>query len=245
MAEWVAHRGWSSRYPENTLAGIMAAIEAGAGWVEVDVQLAGDGVPVLFHDADLVRTTGLAGSVFDYSADELQALDASEKRRLGGAHPPAPIPRLSGVLAAARAYPEVTLFVEVKDESVARFGLEQTVDAVIRAIGDDMERCVLIAFDGRVLAHARQHCPLTIGWILEAFDAESHCTAESLQPEYLICNYKRLGGQPPWPGTWQWMLYEINDHETAAGFAAQGVELIETADIGGMLAAGREIGGGA
>lgn len=231
MAEWVAHRGWSSRYPENSLAAVTAAMEAGARYIEIDVQLARDGVPVLLHDATLKRTTGLSGSVFDYSADELVALHGCD------------IPQLNEVLANLRQHPEVTLFVEVKDESVAHCGLEATVDAVVHAIGADAGQCVLIAFDERVLTHARQQSPIAIGWILEAFDAEAHCTAESLQPEYLICNYKRLSGQQPWPGHWQWMLYELNDHETAAGFDAQGVALIETADIGRMLAEQAAIGG--
>lgn len=231
MAEWVAHRGWMARYPENTLAAVMAAINAGGEFVEIDIQLSRDGVPVLLHDATLKRTTGLPGSVFDYSVDALALLEGCD------------IARLSEVVAAVGKQPEVTLFVEVKDESVAHFGLEKTVEAVIHAIGEGIGQCVVIAFDERVLTYARQQAAIAIGWILEAFDAEAHCTAEALQPEYLICNHKKLAGQPPWPGTWQWMLYEINDRKTAIDFAEQGVALIETADIGGMLAAGEEVSG--
>lgn len=225
MAEWVAHRGWKTRYPENTLASVTAALHAGGRWVEVDVQLTRDGVPVLLHDATLNRTTGLPGIVFDYSAEELQALERCD------------IPRLNEVLNALRQYPEATLLVEVKDESVERFGLEHTVTRVIETIGRDGAQCVLIAFNEQVLIHARQQCAAPVGWILDRCDAEAHCTAESLQPEFLICNYQKLAGQPPWPGTWQWMLYEINDCRTASAFAAQGVAYIETADIGAMLEA--------
>ena len=45
----VAHRGYAWRYPENTLEAFQAAVDVGARWVEVDVQLY-DGVPVLSHD---------------------------------------------------------------------------------------------------------------------------------------------------------------------------------------------------
>jgi len=49
----VAHRGWQRRYPENTLPAIKGALDAGARYIEVDVQLSADGVPVLFHDRTL------------------------------------------------------------------------------------------------------------------------------------------------------------------------------------------------
>ena len=54
----VAHRGYPRRYPENTLLSLLAALEAGAEFVEFDVQMTADGVPVLLHDADLRRTGG-------------------------------------------------------------------------------------------------------------------------------------------------------------------------------------------
>ena len=51
----LAHRGWASRYPENSRAGIEAALRAGVPSVEIDVQLSGDGVPMVIHDAGLER----------------------------------------------------------------------------------------------------------------------------------------------------------------------------------------------
>ena len=55
------HRGLWSQAPENSLAAIRAA--AGYGVIEIDAQLSRDGVPVVIHDADLIRTTGQAGLV--------------------------------------------------------------------------------------------------------------------------------------------------------------------------------------
>ena len=45
----IAHRGWAARYPENTVPAFRAALEAGARFVELDVQLSSDLVPVVFH----------------------------------------------------------------------------------------------------------------------------------------------------------------------------------------------------
>lgn len=64
----VAHRGYAARYPENTRESLAAAVSVGAEFVEFDIQLSADGVPVLLHDADLDRTAGRRGTVFDLSA---------------------------------------------------------------------------------------------------------------------------------------------------------------------------------
>ena len=56
---FMGHRGAAGLAPENTLASIRKAADQGAPWVEFDVMLTGDGVPVLFHDDSLKRLTGL------------------------------------------------------------------------------------------------------------------------------------------------------------------------------------------
>lgn len=51
----IAHRGDPLRFRENTLPSIESAIDNGADWVEIDVKLTSDGVPVLLHDDTLTR----------------------------------------------------------------------------------------------------------------------------------------------------------------------------------------------
>ena len=53
----IGHRGTPRRAPENTVAGFTLASEAGVAWVELDVQLSSDLVPVVFHDERLERTS--------------------------------------------------------------------------------------------------------------------------------------------------------------------------------------------
>ena len=62
--------------PENTLEGIQAAARLGAAWVEFDVKLTADAVPVLFHDETLERTTNGYGRVADILFEDLRSLDA-------------------------------------------------------------------------------------------------------------------------------------------------------------------------
>jgi glycerophosphoryl diester phosphodiesterase len=72
----IAHRGARGSAPENTLAAYKRAKEEGAVWVETDVKLTHDGVPILMHDDELDRTTNGKGLVADMPWSEFQKLDA-------------------------------------------------------------------------------------------------------------------------------------------------------------------------
>ena len=79
-----AHRGLHdnrSDAPENSMAAFRKAVEAGYG-IELDVQLTGDGVPVIFHDFTLQRVCNAPGLVKDYTYAELRKFrlfDSGEK----------------------------------------------------------------------------------------------------------------------------------------------------------------------
>ena len=71
---WViAHRGFSARYPENTLTAFTAALDAGADAIELDVTLTGDAVPVVLHDDRVDRTTDGEGLVAYMAAESVTA----------------------------------------------------------------------------------------------------------------------------------------------------------------------------
>lgn len=72
----IAHRGASLMAPENTLAAFQRASELGARWVEFDVQMSADKIPVIIHDETLERTTDGSGFVIDYGLNHLKSLDA-------------------------------------------------------------------------------------------------------------------------------------------------------------------------
>lgn len=55
----IGHRGAMAYAPENTIESFREAARRGATWVEIDVKLAADGVPIVMHDASLKRTTGM------------------------------------------------------------------------------------------------------------------------------------------------------------------------------------------
>lgn len=73
-----AHRGYSGRYPENTMLAFRKAYEAGADGIELDVQLTKDDVLVVIHDERIDRTTDGTGFVRDYTYEELKKFNASK-----------------------------------------------------------------------------------------------------------------------------------------------------------------------
>lgn len=70
------HRGDVRGGPENTLPALQAVLDSPAEFVETDVQLTSDGVPVLIHDWTLDRTTDGTGPVWAATWDEISGLDA-------------------------------------------------------------------------------------------------------------------------------------------------------------------------
>lgn len=73
----LAHRGYSGKYPENTMTAFKKALEIGADGIELDVQLTNDGHVVVIHDETIDRTTDGCGLVRNYTLKELHAFDAS------------------------------------------------------------------------------------------------------------------------------------------------------------------------
>lgn len=104
----IAHRGASGLRPENTLAAFALAVELDADGIELDVRISRDGVPVVHHDPDLLRTTSRPGLVRDLTASELAEAGTGSA---GG------VPTLAVVLEATRDLP---LLIELKEVAVAR-----------------------------------------------------------------------------------------------------------------------------
>ncbi len=70
----LGHRGYSARYPENTLLAFKKAIEFGADGVELDVYLTKDGKVVVHHDESLKRTVGIDKKIKECRYEEIKNL---------------------------------------------------------------------------------------------------------------------------------------------------------------------------
>jgi len=128
----ISHRACQGHAPENTLAGMLAALAFGVDAIEIDVQTSRDGVPVLVHDETVGRTTGGTGRVNDLTLAELRALDAG--RGFDGRFAGERIPTLAEALETTRG--RCLLVIEVKQR-----GIEREVADVVRrldAVADSM-----------------------------------------------------------------------------------------------------------
>ncbi len=154
----IAHRGYSGKFPENTLAAFRGAIESGAQMIELDVHLTRDGALLVTHDFELGRTCNGRGRLSDLSSAELRRLDAGSwfHNRFSGEH----FPVLGEVLALARA--KVELNVELKEETLTSDAAydamaEKTLELLSR---HGMEKNVIISsFDWQALKRVREKNP--------------------------------------------------------------------------------------
>ena len=71
----VAHRGYSTEAPENTLAAFRLAKEKGFDYVECDVVFTSDNVPVLLHDSSIDRTSNGEGKISSLTYEEVSQYD--------------------------------------------------------------------------------------------------------------------------------------------------------------------------
>lgn len=234
IPELVGHRGYPRHYPENTLAGIEAAIAAGARYIETDVQLTKDQIPVLFHDHDLVRICGVQGTIADYTFDQLQQFPASEFARFGYKFVRTRIPALTELGALLARHPPVTAFIELKRSAIERFGADIVLARVHRALEPVIAHCVPISYALEVLPAARPRWP-AVGAVIDHWRERKQEIIRTLQPEYLFCDVDGLPhfGKLHFPGA-KLAIYEVTDPEIALRLAGRGVDLIETFAIGEM-----------
>lgn len=231
----IAHRGYPRHYPENSLTGIEAALDAGARYVECDVQLSADLVPVVCHDPDLARTGGQPRSILDSPWAELARATVGEPERFGTTFATETLPTLAEVVATVIRRPGVTGLVELKTESVDRYGAACLASRVMEVLGGHRDRFILISFSAAAVMAARAAGATRVGWVLTRWDDAARLQAATLAPDLLICNYTKLPATPLWSGPWQWALYEIDAADLALDLGERGAAFVETYSIGELL----------
>ena len=78
LPKLIGHRGVKDLCPENTLESILKAFDLGLSFVEIDVKISKDRVPILLHDDTLDRTTNGSGLAIDYDYKNIKKLDAGK-----------------------------------------------------------------------------------------------------------------------------------------------------------------------
>ncbi|MBE6853039.1 MAG: hypothetical protein E7505_06135 [Ruminococcus sp.] len=149
-----AHRGGARFAPENTMYGIRYAIDSGADYVEVDVQLSSDGVVFLLHDKNLKRTTGVNKNAYQLTYEELSALDAGSF--FGVSFSDAYIPTLEEVLIECKS--RIKLNIELKKSGNTGNALPDKVLELIE-LYDMEEQCVISSSEYSYIKYIKEKKP--------------------------------------------------------------------------------------
>lgn len=152
-----AHRGWSAKYPENTMEAFRAAAELGVDQIETDVRVTKDGELVLMHDATVDRTTDGTGLVREKTLAEIRRLDAGIKK--GAEFAGCRVPTLKEFLDYMASLPEMTIDFELKEypENGREATAWEVCDRVLRLIDEYglTERCVINTFSAALHEYIR------------------------------------------------------------------------------------------
>lgn len=97
-----AHRGFSSKYPENTVPSIKAAMDLGADLIEIDIRKTKDGVIVLSHDDNIDRVSTGKGVISEHTLAELRQYDQSNPAVFGDKYKGTKIATFEEVLTLLR-----------------------------------------------------------------------------------------------------------------------------------------------
>jgi glycerophosphoryl diester phosphodiesterase len=231
----VAHRGWQRRYPENTIAAVRGALETGARYIEVDVQLSADKEPVLFHDRSLARICRQRGAIHRYSYKNLQQFSAYEPGRFDDKFLGTPIAHLRELIDLLLQFPRAHLYLEIKNTAVLKFGNAAVYTSVLGHIEAIRARCTLISF-----AHNFLHYAATRGWprvgpVLNHWNEIETPTIAALKPDVVFCDALQLPAGDLHAVPYSLVVYEVQDAAIANDLLRRGVQRVETFTVGELL----------
>ena len=146
----IAHRGYSARYPENTLLAFEKAVAAGADMIELDVHLSQDGRLVVIHDEKIDRTSNGTGAVADLSLAELKRYNYNNRMAETGF---VGISTLDEVIGWAGN--RVMLNIEIKNGPVRNEGIERKLADLLQETRFT-DRVIVSSFDHHALAEMKR-----------------------------------------------------------------------------------------
>ena len=236
----IGHRGAARHAPENTLAGLRAAAAMGAPCVEFDVRLTRDGVPVLFHDDTVERTTNGRGRLGALTLAQVRRLDAGAwfAARFAGER----VPTLVQAIKLLAEY-GLAANIELKPDEAQGAATARAVLATLRKSWPrNRPRPILSSFDwsalatlaaedaawprGLLIRNPRQ--PDWRAWAVRIGAAAIHCGARGLDSDGV--ETLRAAGLPV-------AVYTVNDPRRARDLWKWGVSAIFTDDPPRLLAA--------
>ncbi len=139
----IAHRGFSAKYPENTMTAFAQALRAGADMIEMDVRLSADRKAVVYHDADLKRLHANRHGIAKTPYADLKRLSNGD------------MPLLRDVLDCFAG--KLQFYVEIKAEKLGESQRKALVQEAWRIVSKSKaaKDCLIASFDFRVAQQCR------------------------------------------------------------------------------------------
>ena len=219
-----AHRGAKAVAPENTMAAFKAAMDAGADFIELDVQRTKDRQVVVLHDADFMRMGGDPRRVADLTAAEVATIDIGRKRgpQFAGEH----APTLEEVIDLVRGRTKINIELKynVPDPGLA----PAVVELLVRE--DFIDQVVITSLDYAALKQVRSIEPrLKTGHIVTAAVGDvlrteaDFLSLNSAKATSSLVRRARAGGKDV-------AAWTVNDPEVMLRMIERGVDNIITDD---------------
>ena len=226
MTKNFAHRGFSGKYPENTMLAFRKAVEEGVDGIELDVQLTKDGEVVIIHDETIDRTTDGKGLVVSYTYDELRKFDASFKFR--GQCGFNPIPTLREYFELVKDKNIVTN-IELKTGLNEYFGIEEKVWKLIEEYKLE-DRVLISSFNHYSVLRMKSIAPnlkyglLTETWIINAGKYTEDVGVECYHPHFFSMtaeNVKELKEH-----NIEINVYTVNEEKDIRDMIEKGIDIV-------------------
>lgn len=154
-----AHRGYSARFPENSLLAFREAASLGVDVIELDVMLTKDNVPVIAHDDRLDRLSNGTGLILDYTYDELRKLDFGINH--GAEFAGLKLPTFRQAMSLIKGFPNVIVDVDMKIGPAIHKTLDIALE-VIKELGME-NRCIYNSCDGEIIERLYNAGQITVG----------------------------------------------------------------------------------
>ncbi len=226
MIKNFAHRGFSGKYPENTLLAFKKAIDEGVDGIELDVQFTKDKEIVIIHDETIDRTTDGKGNVFDYTYEELEKFDASYiyKGKMGFNK----IPTLREYFELIKETNIITN-IELKTGVNEYLGIEEKVLELIKEFHME-ERVIISSFNHYSILRMKKIAPqikcgfLSETWIIDSgkytknFNVECYHPQFSMLTEEIVKELKCFGIEI---NTWT-----VNEEKDIKDLILKGVDIV-------------------
>ena len=233
---FIAHRGYASAFPENTLIALDAARQAGAKFVEVDIQLSADLVPVLFHDRDLQRLCQQTGAIHDYDFSELEKFNVTDVEKFSDKYANNKITTLQVFIDYVKLHPELNAFIELKRSMIEKFGEECVLDILLPLFNGMKEQISFISYNQPILKTIHNSTDYATGIVVDDW-AEYNNDADWIS-EWVFCS---SDGLPEDNAELEIKpkiaVFEVGNISLAKQLLAKGIYHLETFRIKEMLQA--------